>query len=126
MSEPKNILVATDFTPPSEAAVRVAFALANKTEGTVHLLHVFTLQGKSESEVESEHEARVALEIMRQTYGPRHQEFAFALHNVALARSRRGHANEAEPLLRRSIYRFRRHFRSQRQPKELSVQESPG
>src|SRR5262245_57605812 len=60
MSEPKNILVATDFSPPSEAAVRMAFALAVKTEATVHVLHVFTLQDKTESEALTEHAARAA------------------------------------------------------------------
>jgi nucleotide-binding universal stress UspA family protein len=49
MSSPQSILVALDFSPPSIAAVEHAFELAAKFGATVHLLHVFTLQGKSES-----------------------------------------------------------------------------
>lgn len=59
MSNPKPILVAVDFSPPSETAV-VNFELATKLDRTVQVLHVFTLQDKTEGEVVSEHDTRAA------------------------------------------------------------------
>lgn len=58
MPEPKTILVATDFSPVSEAAVAKAFELAAKLDVQVQVLHVFTLQDKSEVEAASEHDTR--------------------------------------------------------------------
>ncbi|MET0385907.1 MAG: universal stress protein [Polyangiales bacterium] len=52
-SGPKHILVAVDFTPHSSAAVDEAFLLASKFAAKVHMLHVFTLQDKRESELRS-------------------------------------------------------------------------
>jgi nucleotide-binding universal stress UspA family protein len=41
MSEIKNVLVATDFSTHSEAAVRMATLLAKTFNATVHLVHAF-------------------------------------------------------------------------------------
>lgn len=48
MSKIKNILIATDFSAQSDHALDEAFVLADTLAATVHLLHVFTLQDKSE------------------------------------------------------------------------------
>ncbi len=40
MFNPKNILVATDFTNESDAALRDAFDIAEKFQASVYLLHV--------------------------------------------------------------------------------------
>lgn len=44
MKLPKNILVPTDFSEGSEAALDYAVALAAKLDAKVHLLHVVALQ----------------------------------------------------------------------------------
>lgn len=49
MHTPKNILVATDFSELGQLAVDTAFALADKLDSKVHLVHVFTLQDASET-----------------------------------------------------------------------------
>ena len=43
MNTPKNILVATDFNPPSQAAVAYAVSLAQKLGAKVHVVHAFEL-----------------------------------------------------------------------------------
>jgi nucleotide-binding universal stress UspA family protein len=48
MNDPRNILVALDFSPWSDAALEEAMRLCSKFRATVHLLHVFTLQDKPE------------------------------------------------------------------------------
>ena len=42
MRLPKNILAPTDFSPLSQIAVEAAFALARRSDGHVHLVHVLT------------------------------------------------------------------------------------
>jgi len=49
MSIGRNILVATDFSELGQRAVKVAFELAEKLDGKVHLVHVFSIQGVPES-----------------------------------------------------------------------------
>jgi nucleotide-binding universal stress UspA family protein len=41
MSQIKNVLVATDFSAHSEAAIRMATQLAKTFDATVHLVHAF-------------------------------------------------------------------------------------
>lgn len=43
----RNLLVALDFGPYSQAALDYAFGVADKFDARVHLLHVFTLQDKA-------------------------------------------------------------------------------
>lgn len=48
MQTMQNILVATDFSALGEHAVETAFSLAEQLGSTVHVMHVFTLQGEAE------------------------------------------------------------------------------
>lgn len=43
MVQTKNILVATDFGPASQLAIDHAFALAERLDSKVHVVHVFSL-----------------------------------------------------------------------------------
>jgi nucleotide-binding universal stress UspA family protein len=47
----KSILVPLDFSPQSEAALREAIHLAEKTGAQVHVLHVFSLQERRETDL---------------------------------------------------------------------------
>ena len=49
MSRSESILVATDFSECSEQAVQYAFDLAAGLGATVHLVHVYSLQGMLEA-----------------------------------------------------------------------------
>lgn len=49
MTVANNILVATDFSELGQAAVEHALMLAEKLGGTLHVVHVYTLQNKPES-----------------------------------------------------------------------------
>ena len=46
---PSNFLVAVDFNPSTERLLDTAFALADRLDGKVHLIHAFTLTELSEA-----------------------------------------------------------------------------
>jgi tetratricopeptide (TPR) repeat protein len=69
-------------------------------ESVLDLAHALDAVGQHD---EAEREAQRALEIMRAAFGERHQDYAFALHNVAVFRAQRSDPAGAEPLLREAL-----------------------
>jgi nucleotide-binding universal stress UspA family protein len=61
----KNILVGLDFSAHSDAALGYAFEVADKFDAHVHLVHVYTLQDRSESEVGSKSQSEAQLSTER-------------------------------------------------------------
>lgn len=51
-----------------------------------------------------------ALEIQEERLGEGHPELGFALHNLAVVRTDRGHADQARPLLEKALETFKKSF----------------